>query len=359
MMHRMLSLVTAVAILVSAGCHAQPTDTGKATISANWKTECVGRYQVSVPGEVEVALERVTRSQNGNPNKIRFDDDTIAHYSSGYTVYPYMDSKESLEFINIVKKMHDKNRAERSEETQTSINAKYAYWMSFKDDLNKRDFAWVQPGFYTLYIYRDGHFFNFGDNFDKSDSPAKDTQQSIAAVNTTLKTFRPRALYELPKQPGVCIPYGFIADDGKADRSVAVTMRLKNHPDVEVFFHDKSGDLSSGSNEPKDNIEYFWTMMYRDFAKLLEADSRKYYKVKMGAQDGTAMFVTITRHDGSKDYGYIAIVKGDPTAATDTPSQMLYVIRTAKRAKGKPVSKDELKDIAERITVSVKRHAVQ
>ena len=75
----------------------------------------------------------------------------------------------------------------------------------------------------------------------------------------------------------------------------------------------------------------------------------------MGGQAGKGMFVTIHRYDDSIDYGYIAIVNDIP----NTPSQMLYVIRTAARAKGEPVGKDELKDMAEKIIASVKRHPVQ
>jgi hypothetical protein len=358
MIQRMYGLFAAVALLLSAGCHAQ---TPSAVAPPDWKTECVGRYQVSVPGEVEVALDSYKHLFDENdPNQYRFGDDTIAHYSHHDTVYPLMDSNEAIEFMHTIKKNFDKNVAERYQEAQITIDTKSAYWMSFADDVNKKDFAWVEGASYSLFIYRDGHFFNFGDNLEKSDNPAKDTERSIAAMRSTIKSFHPRALFELPKSPGVCFPYGFIADDGKASRDIAVTMRLKDHPDVEVFFQDKSGYLSGGTlHEPKDDIEYFWTMMYRDFAKLLEADFQGYHPVKMGGQDGTALFVTITRKDGSKDFGYAAIVKGDPKAATDTPSQMLYVIRTAARAKGKPVSRDELKDMARQIAASIKRHDVQ
>jgi hypothetical protein len=52
-------------------------------------------------------------------------------------------------------------------------------------------------------------------------------------------------------------------------------------------------------------------------------------------------------------------VKGDASAKEDSPTLMLYVIRTAKRAKVEPLSKDQVKDIAERIAASVKRRATK
>ena len=33
----------------------------------NWKTECVGRYQMGLPGDVEVALNRLKIGMDGNP----------------------------------------------------------------------------------------------------------------------------------------------------------------------------------------------------------------------------------------------------------------------------------------------------
>ena len=153
--------------------------------------------------------------------------------------------------------------------------------------------------------------------------------------NSVLNDLRPRPLYSLPTQPGICIPYGFIADDGTASRDIGVTMRLIDHPEVEIFFRDTSGTLND--YEPKKEIEYFWTIMYQQFTKLTEADFWGYRSIKMGGQAGKGMFVTIHRYDDSIDYGYIAVVSDN----ANLPSQMLYVIRTAARAKGEPVSKDD------------------
>jgi len=80
-----------------------------------------------------------------------------------------------------------------------------------------------------------------------------------------------------------------------------------------------------------------------------------YRFISTGGQKGKVLFVTITRMDDMQDYGYVVYVEGGHA----TPSQMLYVIRTASRAKGKPVSKDELKDMATQIMASVKRQVVQ
>lgn len=325
-----------------------------------WKTECIGRYQIGMPGEVEIALSSAMHLFRPEPDtRFRFNDEVIADSSIGYTVYPKMNINESFVFMKNIKNMFDKNIAERYQESHTVMDRKYAHWIFFGDELNKMDFAWVDPDGYSLFIYRDGNYFNFGTSFVKSNNPAKNTEKAISALNMDINTFHPRPLYHLPKQPGVCIPYGFIADDGTAPRNIAVTMRLIDHPDVEIFFQDSSYQLSPGEHSDSKQEILLFLDQYARKQKYVDTGFWGTHSIQMSGQKGRGNFFTIARKDDTIDYGYIASVKGDFTARTDTPAQMLYVIRTASRAKGAPVSKDEIKDIAEKIMASVKRHPVQ
>jgi hypothetical protein len=339
--------IALLAIFLSTACFAITPSSGEGN---SWKAECVGRYQVNLPGTVEVALNSSKHFlDDSGSNFYRFSDDTIAYFSAGYDVYPMMNQSEALQFISSFKNRFDKNKEQRSKESKTPFDAKIAYWLTFHDVVNNRDAAWVEPGFYSLFIFRDGHFFNFGSNFDKTNNSAKDTEKSIAGVNTILNTFQPRPIYTLPNQPGVCIPYGFIADDGNASSDIAVTMRLIDHPDVEIFFED-----GAPTRDPKMAITLFFDG-YVNGEKGIKADFLGYRSITMSGQKGKALFVTITRTDDTKDYGYVAYVEGDTAAS----SKMLYVIRTAARAKGEPASKDELKDMSEKIMASVKPHGVK
>lgn len=47
-----------------------------------------------------------------------------------------------------------------------------------------------------------------------------------------MSRFQPRELYEVPEGPGICIPYGFIADDGKAPYSIKNSLRFTQSPNV-------------------------------------------------------------------------------------------------------------------------------
>ncbi|MGK5030023.1 T6SS immunity protein Tli4 family protein [Janthinobacterium sp. MDT1-19] len=60
------------------------------------------------------------------------------------------------------------------------------------------------------------------------DSEAAHGQQFIQF----LKSFRPRATAEVPKELGLCIPHGFIADDGRAISSIKQSLRWPDAPGV-------------------------------------------------------------------------------------------------------------------------------
>jgi hypothetical protein len=374
MMQTISGLLGIGAMLLSLTCHA---GTDNAATPRNWKTECIGRYQVSVPGEVEVAIDKLTHKwAEPDPS---FSDWQPARFSqlhyAGNTnvVSPAMETDFVKQKNTIIK-----NREETKKEFLKSSYENQQRWGSEMKGIaydTPTLFGWgSEDNSPSLYYFLDNKifFFNLTNNDGDDKALIKKYFESI------LNGFRPRPLYELPKQQGVCIPYGFIADDGTAPRFIAVTMRLLDHPDVEIGFRDQShsesithldkdqyadilgshGVVNVDHNEPKNAInDFFPEVVYAD--EKVKANFMGLHAANMGGQKGGAIFVNITRADGSPDYGYVIAVKGDGTAKTDTPSQLLYVIRTASRAKGKPVSKDELKDMAEKIVASVKRHPVQ
>lgn len=55
--------------------------------------------------------------------------------------------------------------------------------------------------------------------------PANSEQAHGQRFIAFLKSFRPRAANEVPKDLGICIPYGFIADDGKTTSEIKQSLR--------------------------------------------------------------------------------------------------------------------------------------
>ena len=179
---------------------------------------------------------------------------------------------------------------------------------------------------------------------------------------------RPRQIFEVPKEAGVCVPYAFIRDFHNTSRVVGTTYRFQRHPDVTVLLKDSSAAGPQPDNPRRDifTAEYgsndFWSQ-YRGIGQRVVSDwVPSYRSTRLAGRKGLASFVSITREDGTQDYGYLAVAPGNPEAKEDTPDLMLYVIRDAKNAKAKgiePISKEALLEMAQTIAASVKRRPVQ
>jgi hypothetical protein len=324
-------------------------------VPKGWKTECVGRYQISVPGDVESALVDIRALLEPKPiDPFRFSDGGKAPYSTLIyqgEIFVSGDVKES----DVVKLRKDVGsrisslKKELREEGDTAA-ANQTVWVPLN---TPNAFAWRVEAAVHLFLARGGRLFNL-----KLSGYPEETKNNLQRMQSVLHSLRPRPVYDLPTQQGVCIPYGFIADDGTPGRRIGVTMRLKDHPDVEIFFQDETASKpqeNRANRNAEEEIKFFLMYRYRDFAKLVELDFPGFRSIELAGQEGKAAVADITRHDGSKDYGYMAYVKGNADAKTEAPNLMLYVIRTAARAKGEPISKSELKDMAHKIAASIKR----
>ena len=58
------------------------------------------------------------------------------------------------------------------------------------------------------------------------------SEKTLPYVKELVSRFRTREMYEVPKEPGVCFPYGFIADDGKASHYFKFSFRFTRTPNV-------------------------------------------------------------------------------------------------------------------------------
>ncbi|MDB5802375.1 MAG: hypothetical protein JWL63_3314 [Rhodocyclales bacterium] len=169
----------------------------------------------------------------------------------------------------------------------------------------------------------------------------------------------------VPHIPGVCLPYIFIGDDETPGRSISATYRLKDHPDITIWLEDSNAArIGPGQNPekftPVSQSDFFWTQRYGSGVRksVRSIWAIPYRNIDFAGQKGVESFVRIIRGDDAEDFGYLAVVRGDPDAKKDTPDLMLYVIRDAKNSTAKgiePVSKDAFLEIAQTIAASVKR----
>lgn len=79
-----------------------------------------------------------------------------------------------------------------------------------------------------LYLYRADRIFRFF----RPSRHEETREQVVDAVRDVVSRFRPRALYEVPAEPGVCLPYAFFADDGHGIYFVRTPLRYADSPGV-------------------------------------------------------------------------------------------------------------------------------
>ncbi|MDR3413746.1 MAG: T6SS immunity protein Tli4 family protein [Formivibrio sp.] len=351
----------------------------------DWKTECVGRFLIGLPGEVDVALPRASylydgTVTNGYVNYVFIiGEPKHGGYLPDGTFYGAVSgdskawgSKQLVhgELVTGPTITPDGFSQFKADVGRFYEEKKQAYLKSHEDDYAKNiyprptdipdAFAWSGP----IYLMRGGRLFSY-DYPGLWENPQ--SQERLRFVATSLRT---RNLYEIPNEAGLCLHYAFLpeAPTYPDSRVIGVTYRLKDHPDVEIFFMDQTAQKKSPQSKHEmtaaEEVQFFWEDDYNPHEKQKRILNPhipgvvQFPTVKLGGYEGKASFIETTHKDGSIDYGYMAYVKGDPDAKEDTPTLMLYVIRTAARAKGAPVSKDELKKLADQIAASIRRRPV-
>ena len=316
---------------------------------ASMRTECVGRYEVTVPGKVEVAVQSVQHwFSEVLSDAYRFSDDSVAPFSTG----PDITNTLSLQQFSDIQSKTFARFQNTIQELKNARNFEIANSLKVFPIPTVHGFAFQNNNGISVTMYFNSRIHTF----------AADNKQEVL---NTLNSLHPRALYEIPTQPGVCSPYVFFLDDGNKTRNVGVTMRLIDHPDVEIFFQDSSYPFGYEvkTNNPETQLNAFWDNVgrIRDSIKYIDMDWHRYRDVNIAGIHGKGTFVTITNKDESKDYGYCAYAISTPEINVIADNKRVYVIRTAARAKAKgiePVSKDDIKAIAESVMASIKRHPV-
>lgn len=83
----------------------------------------------------------------------------------------------------------------------------------------------------TLYAFllRDGRAYQFMSTGGEGEPKFEERER---AFRDMIKRFQVRKMHDIPKAPGICIPYGFIPDDGRGHFRTEVSMRYADQPGV-------------------------------------------------------------------------------------------------------------------------------
>ena len=349
-------------LLSLGGLQACSADVDPAT--QNWPTECVGRMQFQLPGPADTAATFNGKVQNfkRSADLVRptFPDGTPAPFAATYIISHPLTEAEKKRFIGFAE-------AEGSEISRTSSDGKKIYRLSrgFKEFMLPDSKGIVRRYedeiLATIFV---GHsLLKFGVGLEYGER---------------LLNARPRPIFDVPKEPGLCLPYIFVPDDGKAERGLSMSYRLKDHPDIQITLTDASAfkperlhadgqmpeaevKLRNKHAEPDPEIADFWNERLNAARKYesqwVVLDTTR--PVTLAGYEGRQSFVRLTMDDGTLNYGYYAVVRGNPDATEDTPDLRLYVRQDVRQAEGKtPLTKEQFIEMAQAIAKSVQRRPV-
>jgi len=362
----------------------------------DWKNECVGYYQMQLPDNLEVALYPVDLIVNPlkDPGwrkdeassrylfpRISFgdnrDQDNNDRVQSQFSQFYYRDYKINISSESTVPIDFQRHENEFRARTDFDIQAYWdrrAYLISlslrvlpkeqaeqfveYRIDNFPDAFLFSKFSGYSAVINKSNrlYIFNLINRTYTLDDQLKTSRPEAIAL---LKQFQPRNLYEVPKEQGFCLPYGFIAgDSGHEKRDMAVTYRLKDHPDVTIFFQDLGMEPTTGTDKEmnaKEYVTWLWNWQYQWSSVSKKLLWPKWRVIEMDGRNGLGTFVKSVFKDGRTDYGYVAYVHGDHNSRQLNPDLLLYVMQNSEQAKGHPpMDKDELEKMAEHIISTVK-----
>jgi hypothetical protein len=202
---------------------------------------------------------------------------------------------------------------------------------------------------------------------DRSLSDQQQSKKVSDALRAGVKKLTVRPFGSVPDAAGLCLPYAFISDDGASYRDIAVTYRLREHPDVTILIKDVvaaklDGDQGERAKLAQYRIDDFWSQYASGTSGLKSAWSSPYRSYSVEGRSGLKSFVRFVRPDGTEDFGFAAAVPGNAKAKVDEPDVMLYVVRDAKVAKSKglvPIDAEVLQSMAEEVAASIRHRSGQ
>ena len=346
----------ALAAFIPLFCNAESQKSGV--------SECVGNLNITFPGEVEIAANSadmlIQEHEIGSIQpKFEFSDGEGAGWSSiSYNgqllISHFLNTEQQKKLLSLqdLSKLNVKKNAAKKKKNKKAIlfeelSLSPAEGVAFR----------IGNGF-SASIFSGGHML-WADSTIDEDEIGKYKEEVLEYP----KNISFRELGTVPNSTGLCFPYFFLKTEPNGDthrRYIAVTYRLKKHPDVTVWIEDsyvKNNDDKADSL--RNVINEFWSQ-YQSTSTVDKVESQWKFpsgrKVAIGKNEGLASFVRITRKSGVIDYGYMATVRGDVRKVKNSSDVKVYVLRKAENSTRKgiaPVTAEEFIKLSQEIVSSI------
>ena len=363
--------------VASAGCTAQPAH----------RADCVGYYTLDLPGAVEYAVHQ-PNPVFAHPNtdslvlveRSIFQDVRDPRFADGLSVWGsyvtttsetnkaelailanwrnYQVEKARAQLLEDIKKFADRPALKKRLEEQAAEPVR-----SYKPFNNGTVYAVEQPDEVSMLAL-------IGNRIVDATWPKTGTVQQV--IDAFLATRRPRAVFEIPSEPGVCLAYQFHRARGTQPADVAVSMRLKDRPDIVIYLRDQPVDTSDEAPASAEAFikkavhpnTYFYAT---ELTQPLDGKVRSFRSITIDGREGLGAFALVTRkvmqgtdavHNESnknQDWAYIAYVPGDKKAPMGLSSDLTFRVERFGRFATQLMTEKEFRELVKTIADSIKR----
>lgn len=355
MRHEWMMLI-ATLICGSAGCSE--------TVPSDWQKDCAGRLQFALPGEADQAAilgrERFrdsVRYGRPDPRFIDSEKDDWTALSVGRITHP-LTNTEKVDALAALKKIQAS--VIRTYKTEEKIAVQV--W-----PVGKREgMGWVAPNRrITLNLFVGDALFSWSQTSEDAAEFAEVQRNARVIVDG----LRPRPLFDVPAEAGLCLPYAFIPDNGQERHSIAMTYRLKEHPDITVNLKSETAAATPKPGDPfrpevvtnEYQTDQYWNGRTTVTAGLHSAKTLWRFPTKrpmlLAGRSGLETFVAVVRKKEAKeDYIYLAVARGNPDAAEAAPDIRFFLEQNRENAIKRgitPLTQDEVLKLAKQIAASI------
>ncbi len=343
---------------VSALCSAQASEN-------QWRSECVGRLLVDLPGNASVAgispavfREELLRPSQSTP--FEFPDGQRASgvrllYRGELLISNKLDDaqKDSIGTAFAISREVVERRLAQQRTDGAGISK-----VEVLAGLPHGSRAWYTDSSVRLLV-------NIGEHllFTRlAAAPGEPSSSEMARRFANNISYRP--IFHIPAKAGLCLPHAFIGDVDPGIRNVAAMYKLVDHPDVTIYLKDSNaasyeGKVRALNAEPKRVNENFWAQyQLRDSVKHIVSIEKSdvHFSSFSGPANGFASIAQIVRKTGERDFGYIGVHRGDP-ARKDSVDVELVILTNADVAKSRgivPVSKVYFLELVRRLSATLR-----
>ena len=182
----------------------------------------VGDYVSYDYDEMTIRVSDVTSREKFDRQR-----NAIIHETEAYKKILQDDLKTNERLLETIKRMkYSADIVKNHENEITKLEDQIRQTKTYEHDLGIPDSHVLgsKETPYEFLLWRNNRVFYFNMN-----KPAENSAQRIKDLAAR---FEARDLYEVPEGPGVCMPYGFIHDDGKTGFNVKNSLRFTSTPNV-------------------------------------------------------------------------------------------------------------------------------